>query len=241
MKWRSHRAIARAVFKALGLPGDAVEAGLRGVVDPDLNKDYVLRWGRRIYIAPANHHGAYGLAIKHVWKARLLYLRGDLRGAAFALGRAMHYIHDTYTGKGFLGLFHDRVEERIAELEVPRDALEAGFRDAASDPFAVEKAIKSFGYSNKPEVALWRAIYMSAFIAKAVFTAGDLETAARRLAAFRQRRDRATAVAIAAWSAGLALVQMFNTALALAPALAATTLALWYHDKTSKIKKWYGV
>ena len=109
MRWRTHKAIARAIAREAGLRGEPLRCLLNGIVDPDKHpeKTVKVKVGRRgrVYTrrVPMSHHNpSMSAVMRHVWRARASFLAGDIPGAAYWIGWALHYIQDRCVGKGFL-------------------------------------------------------------------------------------------------------------------------------------------
>jgi hypothetical protein len=93
MKWKDHRRIARAIAQKLDLPEEML---VKGSIEPDISRG-----------AYERHHGAFSSVMDELKIARRFQLEGSRWEAAGHLGRAVHYIHDSCTGKGLLGLSHN--------------------------------------------------------------------------------------------------------------------------------------
>ena len=172
MKWRDHLRIARAVARISGLPE-------RELVDGSIAPD-------RIRARYERHHGNLSAIIHQLRLARKSLLSHGTRKkstgfskAAFQVGMALHYIHDSCTGKGFLGLFHGSVEERISSFSLPNDAFERGLDSFQPHPAKLKKKLGEIQYSNNPERALWNAAFFSALAVKSTIERGDIGGAIR--------------------------------------------------------------
>ena len=191
MKWRTHIAIARAISRSLNLPKDLEKALSQGSIEPDKHPDKVLRVGRRgrVYSASAPHHNPeLGVIMKHVWNARLAYLRGDDFQAMISLGRALHYIQDKSVSKGFLGLSHEKREEELLSQPILEDAIEKGIRIAVSSPHFVKKCIKNVKPKKSLDEILNQACICSAAVAKAVI--GEKTPSKELVENFKSAKER---------------------------------------------------
>jgi len=170
MKWRDHLRIARAIARISDLPAKELADGS---IAPD-----------RVRVRYERHHGNLSAAMHQLRLARKSLLsRGtrkkstDLSKAAFHVGMALHYIHDSCTGKGFLGLFHGSVEEGISSIDLPKDAFEHGLDSFQPHPAKLKKKLGEIQYSNSPERALWNAAFFSALAVKSTVERGDMSGA----------------------------------------------------------------
>ncbi len=171
LKWRTHTAIAEAIAEALGLDRRLRRALSSGSIDPDRYPDVTVRVGRRgrTYVARAPHHNpGLRLIMKHVWKARKSYLKGDDFEALRSLGRALHYLQDMSVSKGILGLSHDSKEDEVASLSVPVKVVEESLSSAFCSPHYVEETIKHVRPQKDAEKALEEACRASGSIVGAV-------------------------------------------------------------------------
>lgn len=171
MKWRTHTAIAKAIAEALGLDRELRRALSSGSIDPDRHHDVTVRVSRRgrMYVARVPHHNpGLRLVMKHVWKARKSYLRGDDFEALRSLGRALHYVQDMSVSRGILGLSHNSREDKIASLNISVKAVKDGLSSALCSPNYVEKTIRQVRPQKDAEKALEEACRVSGSIAGAV-------------------------------------------------------------------------
>jgi len=122
-----------------------------------------------VYTARVAHHNPdSGVIMKHIWNARLSYLRGDNIQTMKSLGRALHYIQDKSVSKGFLGLSHDTREENVSFQAISEDAIEKGIDIAICSPHYIKKVIKSVKPRKNIDEIMNQACMCSAAIAKAV-------------------------------------------------------------------------
>ena len=176
MKWRSHIAIAKALADRLGLDERSGKALSDGSIDPDRYPDSIIRVGRRgrVYASRAPHHNpSIRIVMRHVWNARMAYLKGDRVRAARSLGRALHYVQDKSLSKGFLGLSHGSREDEVALQKVPLEAIDDGISSAVCSPHYVEKVIREVKPQKGVREVMREACWASAAIAKAVLGMRD--------------------------------------------------------------------
>lgn len=249
MRWRSHTRIARAVADVLGIHGAEREALARGSIEPDKTPDYEYRVGRRgkIYTARAPHHKiSTKIIMRNLYDARRYHLRGNRTAAMRCLGRAMHYLHDRVTGKGFLGLFHDRVEEKVKNTGVDYYSIKKGAEDSIPLPTEIERAINAFAVrSNRPEEIMRRACYISGYVAKAVLAPAVNRELVDEYHRLRERHNKkvipisfgiAGAVAIIAYALTMNIAGLL--ALSLAPLIAALDRG---YARCKKNIEWYSL
>ena len=166
MKWRSHISIGRAIADALELPPGERKAFLEGIVEPDRHKERVTGPGYSYRVS--HHHPSRRVVMLHVWMARRSFLRNNSYLGYRHLGMALHYIQDKSTSKGFLGMSHDRREEALAELEVPAEAIERGFRKYLSSPEFVSRSLKLTRPEKDIHQIMAQASFRSAAVAAAI-------------------------------------------------------------------------
>ncbi|ADC64745.1 hypothetical protein Ferp_0572 [Ferroglobus placidus DSM 10642] len=164
MKWKTHKLITRAVCEALSIPNS--EEVVESSVFPDQHNEFFVSNGKRVRI---KHHSPFALkaAWRHILKARKLLLQG--KDCSEDLGMALHYIQDYSVSVTRRFLFfrwrsekvHDEREEELAELPVPRDAIEEGMK--IRDPNQLKKAL----FSEKPEEELERIMYTATTLSAA--------------------------------------------------------------------------
>lgn len=191
MKWKTHTSIARVISKSLNLPKDLEKALSQGSIEPDKYPDKILRVGRRgkVYTTTASHHDPeLEIIMKHIWDARLAYLRGDDFSAMRSLGRALHYIQDKSLSKGFLGLSHDFKEDEASSQPIPENAIERGINIAVSSPHFIKKCIKSVRPKKNPDEIMYQASMYSTAIAKAVI--GDKTPSDKLVRNFKFVKER---------------------------------------------------
>jgi len=242
MKWTSHAAIARAVSHELSLTRSMEEALREGSIDPDRRPDYAR--GRRV----PHHRAPDWIIVRHCWSARLRLLDGDAAGAAFDLGRALHYVQDRsvdyHTKWG-----HDRLEEAIADLVPPMEAVASGVDGAESSPRYVESAARSVRPRRRAQEAMRSACLASAGISAAVLGPLDPEDPLiERVERERGRRAKrpmallaSSSIAVASVLAAAAL-RDWGPLLGLAPASLAWPLVAGIPDRgLEKEAAWFGI
>ena len=195
MRWSTHRAIARAAARMIGLGGGELSSLLRGVVDPDRNPERTVKVkvgrGSRVYTraVPVSHHNpSIGMIMRHVWRARRSLLAGDAESAAYWAGWAVHYVQDKCAGKGPLGLRHGPVEEGAAHVPIDEDLVRRGVRGAACSPNFVRRVIGAVKPSTSPVRAVEEAVLASSAILAAIF--GPTRPPPRLMAEYREAAKR---------------------------------------------------
>lgn len=237
-------AIVGKVCRELGLYESTVQNAVNGAIYPDKNPEYELRRGKRggKFYSPVSHHKAKNkLIMKHIWRARESRLRNNYRDAAFNLGRALHYVHDRCTGKGFLGFFHDRVENKTSEIQVPIEHIQAGFNHAVSHPMAVEDLLAKIQYSNKPEEIVSRASFASAWLAKATFDQGDITKANQELQSYISKRRNAALLTLGSILVAFLTTSTSFLALPIIVLSAGLFLIGHYNSRVKKLRRWFNL
>ena len=205
MKWKLHRAIARRIADLTGLPEQPL---VEGSISPDRFNSFDPRFdgawkvtsrGRLRFARMSHHKPSPAKIFRMILLARRWLNAGDRVNAAFWLGRALHYVQDACTGKGFLGLRHGRVEGEMAALPLREDALRLGVENADCHPEAVRRMVGEARPSNKAEEALRRAAYLSARIAWSTVQLGRVEEAKVQVGKLRRRGRRLLAAGLT-WS-----------------------------------------
>ncbi len=165
MKWKDHKRLIKAATNEHHVPLSTYKGLLDGVIYPDKINIWLKNQGR-----PMERHHYHNTAkiMKLIWRSRREWLKNNETDAGFLLGQALHYIHDSYVSKGFLGLFHESNENKINSLTIKNDSLCSGINDSKCDPVYIEKIIESIKSQN-PEDALNGATYVTASLIKAVF------------------------------------------------------------------------
>lgn len=166
MKWRSHLSIGKAIADVMELSPGERKAFLDGVVEPDRHKERVNGPGYSYRVS--HHRPSRRVFMLHIWMARRSFLRNDSYLGYRHLGMALHYIQDRSTSKGFMGLFHDRREEALAEIGVPVEAIERGFRKYLSSPGFVSRSLELTKPLKDVHQIMAQASFRSAAVAAAV-------------------------------------------------------------------------
>jgi len=89
-----------------------------------------------------------GRLTRHVWRARLSFLAGDVLNAAYQAGWALHNIQDRCVGKGLLGLKHETVEDGAANVQVRRENVQYALSTAESSLRFVKAVLYSLRTSS---------------------------------------------------------------------------------------------
>jgi len=248
MKWKRHRAIARAISQEFGLPYDLERALSDGSVEPDRRPDPLLRFGkhRRGYVVRAPHHHPHtGTVMGHAWMARRAYLQGNYYWALRSLGRALHYVQDKSVHTGFMFLSHDSREEAIARMDPPLEAVVRGMDMAVSSPDFVRKCIIKVRPRRNAKDAMYEATLYSSAIFASVFTSPG--TTERFLSDYRRAvRRRRLRWLSAAGTIALSILAaiMFDSPIIVVPGtvMAAAFLAIDPHFHRLKGEaEWFGV
>lgn len=165
MKWKDHQRLIKVATRLHYVPLPVYKGLLGGVIYPDKINTWLKNQGM-----PMERHHYHNTAkiMKLIWLARREWLKNNENEAGFLLGQALHYIHDSYVSKGFLGLFHESNEEKINTITIKNCSLYSGINDSKCDPIYIEKIIESIT-SQDPEHALNGATYVTASLIKAVF------------------------------------------------------------------------
>lgn len=166
MKWRSHISIGKAIADVLELPPGERKAFLDGIVEPDRHKERVNGPGYSYRVS--HHRPRRKVVMLHVWMARRSFLRNNSYLGYRHLGMALHYLQDKSTSKGFLGISHERREEALAEIAVPLDAIERGFKKYISSPEFVSRSLELTKPKKDVHQIMSQASFRSAALAAAV-------------------------------------------------------------------------
>lgn len=193
MKWKSHKAIAKAISNSLGLPNSLAKALSNGSIEPDKKPDIGWRTGRkgRLYRARIRHHFAippYNLIMDYIWKARFAYLMGNDMQAMGNLGRALHYIQDSSVNPGFLYLSHDSLEDQLLSGNFPYHSIIEGINAAICSPHFIKNSIMCLKPRNNVSEILDQASRYSALVVKSVI--GDKTPSTELLEKHKSSRVR---------------------------------------------------
>jgi len=176
MRASTHRAITAAVARALGVGGRALEAMLKGSVDPDIypEEEVKARVGRggRVYFVRrrVRHHTAHNKPriMRLIWRSRKMLLKGRLNEAAYLLGYALHYVQDAYIPSWN----HAGLESTLKTIPIPIPEIRGAIMEALCSPSYVEGELKRIRPMSG-EAALIEAARTSASIAAAVLGPTD--------------------------------------------------------------------
>jgi len=183
MKWKTHRAIARAIAAEAALNREETRSLLEGIISPDKypEKTFKIKMSRRgnIYAKEeriSHHNPSLNIIMKHVWKSRFAFLSGNTAHAAFWAGWALHYIQDRCVGKGLFNLYHKMVEESAAHIQISRENVQYGFKHGKSSPSLIRKMLKNLKPTTDPKKAVNEAVFYSAAVFAAIFGPRKLPT-----------------------------------------------------------------
>lgn len=244
MKASTHKAITAAVARALGVGGQALEAMLKGSVDPDVypEEEVEARVGRRgkIYFVRRRirHHTTQNRSkiMNVLWRSRRLFLKGRMIEAAYLLGYALHYAQDMFIP----AWNHAGSELALKSTPIPIWEVKEAVREAACSPSYVERILMRVRPIDGA-VALTEAARASAMIAAAVL--GPTEPPKELLEAMRaEKRSHIVKVAIASSSAAL-IVPSFMLFPLIAPLFLITAVVSylldWKYRRIKKELKWF--
>jgi len=195
VKWKTHRMIAKVIGDEFNFPPKLVRVLSRGSIDPDIHPDYTYRvYGyRRTKIrktAISHHNVSTSLIMKYIWKSRDAWLKGDMEDALFNLGRALHYVQDKCVSKGFLGLFHDKIEKNLSEASLPKYSFSDIKKDAKSSPRFIKNVLNSLSPEKDAYKILEKAITTSILITAS--TLGSKEIPKELLEAYKNAKQKFT-------------------------------------------------
>lgn len=171
MKASTHRAITAAVARALGVRGQALEAMLKGSIDPDIYPDEEIKAkvgrGGKVYLVKkrVRHHTVENRRriMRILWKSRRMLLKGRLTESAYLLGYALHYTQDMFIPSWN----HIGLESTLKAAPIPIWEIHEAIREADCSPSYIEDMLKN----TRPisgDAALIEAARTSASIAAAV-------------------------------------------------------------------------
>lgn len=243
MKWASHIAIGKVIADALSLSQGERKAFLDGIVEPDRHKERGNRDGRSYLL---RHHDPTDRVIMlHVWMARRSMLRNDTYQGYRHLGMALHYIQDKSTSKGFLGMTHDRREERLAKIEPSSEAVMRGLKEHVSSPEFVRRSLSEVHPLKDPRKIMAQASYRSASVAAAVIDLSGRDKVKKDHARARRRHALTTVpLAIGSLAVGASLSVLYESLYLAIPA-AAITMAAFILDRPyrrlRRLAEWNGL
>ncbi len=164
MKWKDHRRLIGAATQFHHVPPYTYKGLMDGVIYPDKTNSWRRENGNRM---ESHHHPDKDKIVKLIWKARKHWLKGKEIDAGFHLGQALHYIHDGYVSKGFIGMSHEANENAIHSMDLHETVIDSGIRDSRSDPFFIEKLVWQVT-PQSPEKAIDSALYITSSLIKSV-------------------------------------------------------------------------
>jgi hypothetical protein len=175
MKWKTHRIIAKILGKEFGLPPNLINLLIKGSIDPDIHPDYTYRiYGYKRFkvyrVAQPHHNAPTNLIMNYIWKARYAWLKEDLEDTMFNIGKALHYIQDKCVSKGFLGLFHESIEEKLSETKLANEYFTKEKTMAKSSPHFIKEIINSLNAEEEGERILKKALHISAIIMASIMS-----------------------------------------------------------------------
>jgi hypothetical protein len=243
MKWRSHLSIGRSLADVLQLSEERRRALLDGMVEPDRHKERISGPG---YCYRVSHHRAPQRVIMlHVWMARRAFLRNDERQGYRHLGMALHYVQDRSTSKGFFGLTHNRREERMAGVPVPRKMIERGLRNYTSSPEFVGETVRRTRALKDPEGIMAQASLKSAMVSAAVLDLSGREGLRKEMRLARRRHALLyVPLAVGSLALGVSLSLAWSSPL---PILTAIPFLAWAivrdrpYRRLDRLARWNGL
>ncbi len=243
MKWRSHISIGKAIADRLDLPPGERKAFLDGIVEPDRHKERINGPGYSYRVS--HHRPRRRVVMLHVWMARRAFLRKDSYLGYRHLGMALHYLQDKSTSKGFLGMSHDRREKELAELEVPNEAIDLGFRKYLSSPVFVSRSLEMTRPEKDVHMVMAQASFRSAAVAAAVTDLRRPPGLEKRLTALHRRHMLVhvpLAVGSLAIGASLSLAWWSVVPLTMAAAVSAVALVMDRpYLRLDRVAAWHGL
>lgn len=243
MKWRSHISIGKAIADVLELPPGERKAFLDGIVEPDRHKERMSGPGHSYRVS--HHHPSRRVVMLHVWMARRSFLRNNSYLGYRHLGMALHYIQDKSTSKGFLGLSHDRREAALAEVEVPRDAIERGFKKYLSSPEFVSRSLEMTKPEKDVHHIMAQASFRSAAVAAAVTDLRRPSGLEQRLRALHRSHLLVhVPLAVGALAIGASLSLAWWNVMPMVTALVISTIVLIRdrpYRRLNRVASWHGL
>lgn len=225
MKWVSHIAIGKVIADALELAPGERKAFLDGMVEPDRHKERGNRDGRSYRLS--HHDPSDRVIMLHVWMARRSMLRNDTYQGYRHLGMALHYIQDKTTSKGFLGLTHERREEKLAKVEPSHTAVMKGLKEQISSPEFVRRSLSEIKPLKDPKRIMAQASYRSASVTAAVIYMDGQAQVKKEYA--RARRKHALAIiplAIGSLAVGASISILWSSPYPMVPAAVLVLVAV---------------
>jgi len=172
MQWKTHRLLANKIFEGLGYSDPGLKQSfLNGIVAPDQTKEteVATNYKGKQYVKIVSHHNAkHDLILKHLMRSRTSFIKGNRSGGFYSLGCALHYVQDKCVSKGFLGLFHDSIEDSISSAHIDSDNIRNGATNPPEMYSQVCNVIKQINPSSKPQAIINHAAFISTVLAAAV-------------------------------------------------------------------------
>lgn len=161
--------ISKLLGKEFNFSSKLVRVLSKGSIDPDVHPDYTYRaYGyRRVKIrkvVESHHNASTSLIMKYVWRSRDAWLNEDMERALFNLGRALHYVQDKCVSKGFLGLFHEKIEKNLSEANFPNYTFNKIKEQAKNSPHFIKNILNSLNPEKDASKILEKAIETSILI-----------------------------------------------------------------------------
>ena len=178
MKWKTHRTITKFACKKLNWPEEYIEPLLEACVEPDRNREKELTQNEygETYHARVSHHSKNpdeiddSRVMKHIWDARVSFLRGNNLHFIKSLGYALHYIQDGAVSKYRKILFferesyktHNKREEDLRFIPFPskHKIIEKCARTIIKTPQKLEASIQKLSPKKDPkDIMLFASAY----------------------------------------------------------------------------------
>lgn len=243
MKWRSHISIGKAIADRLDLPPGERKAFLDGIVEPDRHKERVNGPGYSYRVS--HHRPRRRVVMLHIWMARRAFLRNNNYLGYRHLGMALHYLQDKSTSKGFLGMSHDRREETLAELDVPEEAIDRGFRKYLSSPEFVSRSLELTKPKKDAHMIMAQASFRSAAVAAAVIDVRRPSGLEQRLRSLHRSHLLVhVPIAIGSMAIGTSLSLAWWNAIPLATAIVISLIVLIRdrpYRQLNRVASWHGL
>ncbi|MDD1771401.1 MAG: hypothetical protein LUQ09_00610 [Methanomassiliicoccales archaeon] len=243
MKWASHIAIGKVIADALELSPGERKAFLDGIVEPDRHKERGNRDGRSYRLS--HHDPSDRVIMLHVWMARRSMLRNDTYQGYRHLGMALHYIQDKSTSKGFLGLTHERREEKLAKVEPSRDEVMKGLKEHASSSEFVRRSLSEIKPLKDPKRIMAQASYRSASVAAAVIDMDGQTHVKKDYARARRKHALATVpLIIGSLAIGASISILWSSPYPMVPAAVLALIAVLLdrpYRQLRRLAEWNGL
>ncbi len=115
-------------------------------------------------------------------------MKRNMEEALFNLGRALHYVQDKCVSKGFLGLFHDKIEKNLSETSLPKYSFSDIKKNAESSPHFIKSVLNSLSPEKDVYKILEKAITTSILITAS--TLGSKEIPKELLEAYKNAKQK---------------------------------------------------